>query len=181
MLPCTADQQAGTAKVNLPPEVRQTVRHPPRSGWLDELGRLKDGRSLGLGVARCAPYWVVQNCPAAPSAVSCSRMYVRTCSSSNPTVDTADFAMSRRLLRPGEEYHSPPGQELLGVITSHGPSRPTSEGVDTERVVPVESRLVACQTLIRCRRPSESSKERVQEPLRGERIETHRGIPGCKP
>jgi transposase len=37
------------------------VRHPPRSGWLDELGRLKDGRSLGLGVARCAPYWVVQN------------------------------------------------------------------------------------------------------------------------
>ena len=65
------------------------VRHPPRSGWLDELGRLKDGRSLGLGVARCAPYWVVQNCPAAPSAVSCSRMYVRTCSSSNPTVDTA--------------------------------------------------------------------------------------------
>jgi hypothetical protein len=65
------------------------VRHPPRSGWLDELGRLKDGRSLGLGVARCAPYWVVQNCPAAPSAVSCSRMYVRTCSSSKPTVDTA--------------------------------------------------------------------------------------------
>ena len=67
----------------------KAVRHPPRSGWLDELGRLKDGRSLGLGVARCAPYWVVQNCPAAPSAVSCSRMYVRTCSSSNPTVDTA--------------------------------------------------------------------------------------------
>ena len=65
------------------------VRHPPRSGWLDELGRLKDGRSLGLGVARCAPYWLFQNCPAAPSAVSCSRMYVRTCSSSNPTVDTA--------------------------------------------------------------------------------------------
>jgi hypothetical protein len=22
------------------------VRHPPRSGWLDELGRLKDGRSI---------------------------------------------------------------------------------------------------------------------------------------
>ena len=65
------------------------VRHPPQSGWLDELGRLKGGRSVGLGVARCAPYWVVQNCPAAPSAVSCSRMYVRTCSSSNPTVDTA--------------------------------------------------------------------------------------------
>ena len=71
------------------PRAGRTVRHPPRSGWLDELGRLKDGRSLGLGVARCAPYWVVQNCPATPSAVSCSRMYVRTCSSSNPTVDTA--------------------------------------------------------------------------------------------
>src|SRR5260370_33861444 len=68
---------------------KKKVRHPPRSGWLDELGRLKDGRSIGLGVARCAPYWVIQNCPAAPSAVSCSRTYVRTCSSSNPTVDTA--------------------------------------------------------------------------------------------
>jgi hypothetical protein len=32
------------------------VRHPPRSGWLDELGRLKGGRAVGLGVARCAPY-----------------------------------------------------------------------------------------------------------------------------
>ena len=31
------------------------VRHPPRSGWLDELGRLKGGRAMGLGVARCAP------------------------------------------------------------------------------------------------------------------------------
>jgi hypothetical protein len=31
------------------------VRHPPRSGWLDELGRLKGGRAVGLGVARCAP------------------------------------------------------------------------------------------------------------------------------
>jgi hypothetical protein len=70
-------------------QVGLEVRHPPRSGWLDELGRLKDGRSMGLGVARCAPDWLVQNCPAAPSAVSCSRMYVRTCSSSNPTVDTA--------------------------------------------------------------------------------------------
>jgi hypothetical protein len=27
---------------------RGKVRHPPRSGWLDELGRLKDGRSMGL-------------------------------------------------------------------------------------------------------------------------------------
>jgi len=31
------------------------VRHPPQSGWLDELGRLKGGRAMGLGVARCAP------------------------------------------------------------------------------------------------------------------------------
>ena len=31
------------------------VRHPPRSGWLDELGRLKGGWVVGLGVARCAP------------------------------------------------------------------------------------------------------------------------------
>ena len=30
------------------------VRHPPRSGWLDELGRLKGGWAKGLGVARCA-------------------------------------------------------------------------------------------------------------------------------
>ena len=41
------------------------------------------------GVAHCAPHWLIQNCPPAPSAASCSRMYVRTCSSSNPTVDTA--------------------------------------------------------------------------------------------
>ena len=32
------------------------VRHPPRSGWLDGLGRLKGGWAKGLGVARCAPY-----------------------------------------------------------------------------------------------------------------------------
>jgi TonB family protein len=31
------------------------VRHPPQSGWLDELGRLKGGGAMGLGVARCAP------------------------------------------------------------------------------------------------------------------------------
>ena len=31
------------------------VRLPPQSGWLDELGRLKGGRAIGLGVARCAP------------------------------------------------------------------------------------------------------------------------------
>lgn len=29
---------------------------PPQSGWLDELGRLKGGWSVGLGVARCALY-----------------------------------------------------------------------------------------------------------------------------
>jgi hypothetical protein len=50
------------------------VRHPPRSGWLDELGRLKGGWSVGLGVARCAPHCFVQNCPTVPSASSCSRM-----------------------------------------------------------------------------------------------------------
>ena len=33
----------------------ERVRHPPRSGWLDELGRLKGGWSMGLDVARCAP------------------------------------------------------------------------------------------------------------------------------
>jgi sugar lactone lactonase YvrE len=33
----------------------QVVRHPPQSGWLDELGRLKGGWPVGLGVARCAP------------------------------------------------------------------------------------------------------------------------------
>jgi len=65
------------------------VRHPPRSGWLDELGRLKGGRVVGLGVARGAPYGSLQNCPAVPSAASCSRMYWRTFSSSNPTVETA--------------------------------------------------------------------------------------------
>jgi len=42
------------------------------------LGRLKRGWFVGLGVAQCAPYWLVQNCPA-PSAASCSRMDVRTC------------------------------------------------------------------------------------------------------
>jgi hypothetical protein len=30
------------------------VRHPPRSGWLGELGRLKGGWVKGLDVARCA-------------------------------------------------------------------------------------------------------------------------------
>src|SRR5262249_16094551 len=64
------------------------VRHPPQSGWLDELGRLKGGRAVGLDAARCASYFRLQNCPL-PSAASCSRMYWRTCSSSNPTVDTA--------------------------------------------------------------------------------------------
>jgi len=30
------------------------VRPPPHSGWLDQLGRLKGGRGMGLDVARCA-------------------------------------------------------------------------------------------------------------------------------
>jgi hypothetical protein len=32
----------------------------------------------------------------------------------------AAFVTAGDLLRPGEELYSPPGQELLGVITSHG-------------------------------------------------------------
>jgi hypothetical protein len=36
--------------------VVRKVRHPPQSGWLDELGRLKGGWPVGLGVARCAPH-----------------------------------------------------------------------------------------------------------------------------
>src|SRR5262249_21367325 len=36
------------------------VRHPPRSGWLDELGRLKGGWAKGLGVARCAPHQLLR-------------------------------------------------------------------------------------------------------------------------
>ena len=62
---------------------------PRQSGWLDELGRLKGGRWLYLGVARCAPLLTVQNWPLLPSALPSSRMYWRTCSSSNPTVNTA--------------------------------------------------------------------------------------------
>ena len=41
--------------------------------------------------------------------------------------------MTRRLLRPGEEYHSPPGQELLGVITPMGrPENPTRHSENRE-------------------------------------------------
>lgn len=69
----------------------------PQSGWLEELDRLKAnlraslkaGRSLGAGVARRAPHCVIQTCPLFPSAVSCARMYWRTGSNSNPTVDAA--------------------------------------------------------------------------------------------
>jgi hypothetical protein len=46
-------------------------------------------KAVGSWSRRCAPYWLLQNCPAVPSAASCSRMYWRTCSSSNPTVETA--------------------------------------------------------------------------------------------
>jgi transposase len=52
------------------------------------------------GVVKAVGYWfrrraearlliAAQNCPLVPSACSCSRMYWRTCSSSNPTVETA--------------------------------------------------------------------------------------------
>jgi hypothetical protein len=35
------------------------VRHLPRSGWLDEWGRLKGGRSAPLDAARCASWFLV--------------------------------------------------------------------------------------------------------------------------
>ncbi len=47
--------------VNADPFEMMEVRHPPQSGWLDGLGRLKGGRWLYLGVARCAPQFTVQN------------------------------------------------------------------------------------------------------------------------
>ena len=65
------------------------VRHPLRSGWLDEWGRLKDGHPLVSASRSSAPWLWIQNCPPLPSASSCSRMYGRTCSNSKPTVDTA--------------------------------------------------------------------------------------------
>src|SRR5215813_7987990 len=68
------------------------VRHPPQSGWLDELGRLKGGWAVGLGVARCARRPSVQNWPTVPSAASCSRMYWRTCSSLLPGQRVKDRA-----------------------------------------------------------------------------------------
>src|ERR1700674_4956778 len=58
--------------------------------------------------------------------------------------------MSRRFA-PGGEVDSPPGQELLGVITSHGPSRESyrssrkSRGWATEAIAPsaADARLSA--------------------------------------
>ncbi len=47
-----ASIDAGLPLANLRP--MSEVRHPPRSGWLDELGRLKGGRAMGLDAARCA-------------------------------------------------------------------------------------------------------------------------------
>ena len=47
---------------------------------------MEGGRAVGLDAARCASYFTLQNWPL-PSAASCSRMYWRTCSNSNPTVD----------------------------------------------------------------------------------------------
>src|SRR2546430_9515807 len=35
----------------VPASVNAKARHPPQSGWLDELGRLKGGHLLGLSVA----------------------------------------------------------------------------------------------------------------------------------
>src|SRR5206468_11949238 len=42
-----------------PSPEEQKVRHPPQSGWLDELGRLKGGWCLSLGVAQSAPWLIV--------------------------------------------------------------------------------------------------------------------------
>jgi hypothetical protein len=43
------DSQAKSSYSPTPtgPPTRNTVRHPPRSGWLDELGRLKGGWPIG--------------------------------------------------------------------------------------------------------------------------------------
>jgi len=61
------------------------VRHPPRSGWLDELGRLKGGHLLSLGVALKRAF--VSNFRTV--RLFHPRFLVRGCSSSNPTVETA--------------------------------------------------------------------------------------------
>ena len=46
---------AASASVSCRPATNPLVRNRPQSGWLDELGRLKGGRSIGLGVAPSAP------------------------------------------------------------------------------------------------------------------------------
>ena len=45
---------AGFTASELQALLQVEVRHPPQSGWLDELGRLKGGRAMGLDAARCA-------------------------------------------------------------------------------------------------------------------------------
>src|SRR5258708_2006615 len=68
--------------------------------------------------------------------------------------------MSRRLLRPGAEYHSPPGQELLGVITSHGPSRDSyrasrkSTGWPAEAIAPQAANTPVSAERVRAALPS---------------------------
>jgi len=69
-------------------DVAEESDTPRRAGGLMSWAASK-AVGVYLGVARCAPQFAVQNCPLAPSAASCSRMYCRTCSRSNPTVDTA--------------------------------------------------------------------------------------------
>jgi hypothetical protein len=47
----------------------------------------------------------------------------------------AAFVTAGDLLRPGEELYSPPGQELLGVITSHGLKEPVAAKASREAVL----------------------------------------------
>jgi len=46
-------------------------------------------------------------------------------------------------LRPGEERRSPPGQELLGVVTSHGPSRESYTPAQKASCWPAETQAAA--------------------------------------
>ena len=51
------------------------------------------------------------------------RISIGPVSTMSHRAESIDVAMSRRFAVPRRGVDSPPGQELLGVITSHGPSR----------------------------------------------------------